>query len=280
MPHSPDLTDAARLVRDFDRDRFVTALFAPPDRREELMLLYAFNVEIARVRESVREPMAGMIRLQWWRDTLAAAVGDGGHHHSVAAPLTALIRRLDLPPGEFERLLLARERDLDAEGPPDMDAVLSYAEESSSVLTGLALRVLGANAEADHVAGRHVGIAWALVGQLRALGFHLSIGRLTLPETILRETGTDGQAVRDGRASPQALARTARVMAAVARDHLDKARSVALSRTALPALLPAILADGYLDALAGVDCNPFHPAFQRVRTRPLALAWANLRGRI
>src|ERR1700759_2884419 len=58
-------------LRQHDRDRSQTALFAPAERRDALFALYAFNYEVARIRESVREPMLGLIRLQWWRDALA-----------------------------------------------------------------------------------------------------------------------------------------------------------------------------------------------------------------
>ncbi|MDE1903717.1 MAG: squalene/phytoene synthase family protein, partial [Alphaproteobacteria bacterium] len=57
----------AAFVRQHDRDRFATAMFAPEPRRENLFALYAFNYELAKVRESVREPMMGRVRLQWWR---------------------------------------------------------------------------------------------------------------------------------------------------------------------------------------------------------------------
>ena len=50
-------------MRRHDRDRYQTALFAPAARREALFALYAFNYEIARVRESVTQPMLGQIRL-------------------------------------------------------------------------------------------------------------------------------------------------------------------------------------------------------------------------
>ena len=41
----------AALVRRHDPDRFLTALFAPPERRDALLTLYAFNHELARARE-------------------------------------------------------------------------------------------------------------------------------------------------------------------------------------------------------------------------------------
>ena len=58
------------LVRDNDPDRFFATLFAPADMRPHIFALYAFSHEIARVRESVSEPMPGEVRLQWWRDAL------------------------------------------------------------------------------------------------------------------------------------------------------------------------------------------------------------------
>ena len=67
------LSPLGELVRRHDRDRYQTALFAPADRREALFALYAFNYEIARVRESVTQPMLGQIRLQWWREVIDAA---------------------------------------------------------------------------------------------------------------------------------------------------------------------------------------------------------------
>ena len=281
MAAIPDLSAAARLVRDFDRERFVTALFAPPEQREALMLLYAFNVEVARVRESVREPMAGLIRLQWWRDTLAAAgKGRPVDHHPVAGPLGEVISRYRLSLEPFERLLAAREHDLEAVGPADLAAALAYAEDTSATLTALALAVLGAKGQGDTAAGRHMGIAWALVGQVRALGFHLSMGRLTLPETILREAGTHGAAVLAGQAPRSAVMQAARAMALHARAHLDEARRGRISRAALPALLPAVLADGHLRLLERVGWDPFDSRLGRPRPQPLRLAWAKIRGRI
>lgn len=59
------------LVRAQDKDHFLASLFAPADRRPYLFALYAFALEIARVKMLVKEPMAGMIRLQWWHEAIA-----------------------------------------------------------------------------------------------------------------------------------------------------------------------------------------------------------------
>ena len=84
-----DLSSLGAFVRRYDRDRYLTALFAPADRRQALMALYAFNYEIAKTREVVREPVLGRIRLRWWRENLDAVyAGKEVRPHEVATPLS------------------------------------------------------------------------------------------------------------------------------------------------------------------------------------------------
>ena len=85
------------LVRAADKDRFIAALFAPEESRAALYALYAFNLEIARVREVIHEPLAGEIRLQWWNDVMERGARGEVEAHPVAAALRATIARYDLP---------------------------------------------------------------------------------------------------------------------------------------------------------------------------------------
>jgi phytoene synthase len=77
----------AELVRRRDPDRFLTALFAPPEQRDALLTLYAFDHELARAREVTSEPHLALIRLQWWREVVEGA----RRRHEVATPLAALL---------------------------------------------------------------------------------------------------------------------------------------------------------------------------------------------
>ena len=273
---APELSHAACLVRDFDRERFVTALFAPASVREELMVLYAFNVEIARVQESVREPMAGMIRLQWWRDALiAGAEGRSHDRHPVAQPLGAMIRSHELDLALFEDLIAAREGDLDRVQPADLNALCGYAERSSGALGRLAAQVLGGVDQDTQRAAAEVGVAWGLIGNLRALGHHLSMGKLTLPLDLMADAGMSG----DDLSGHAALPEIARKIGDLARIRLDAARSCSVDRAALAAVLPALLADGHLKALDRAGWDVFHPSVAQPRTRPLRLLFGHLTGR-
>ena len=98
------------LVREADKDRFVAALFAAAPRRRALHALYAFNVELARVRELAREPMPGEIRLQWWRDVLGGQ--PSGEAGPVASALVGTVVRYRLPMDVVSEMIEARSFDL------------------------------------------------------------------------------------------------------------------------------------------------------------------------
>ena len=107
----------ANEVRRFDNDRYLTALFAPARGRRALMALYAFNLEIARVRESVSEVLLGQVRLQFWRDTIAEIYSARPRRHLVALALADAVRGHDLSRDHFEQLIDARAFDLEDEQP-------------------------------------------------------------------------------------------------------------------------------------------------------------------
>jgi NADH dehydrogenase [ubiquinone] 1 alpha subcomplex assembly factor 6 len=270
------------LLRRHDRDRYLLALFAPAERRGAVMTLYAFNFEIARIRETVSEIPLGQIRLQWWRDAIASSYGDGAvQKHEVATALAAAIRHYRLEPAHFERLLDARERDLSGEPPATLAALESYAEESSAPLQMAALEILGVRDADATRAACEAAIAYALSGLLRATPFLARTRRSILPRALVDEVALDLEALFAGRGSPQ-LAVVVRAIADRAAFHLDAARRLRarIPRAALPALLPAVLAAADLTRLRRARYDVLAPSLARPDPwRSWRLTMAMLRGR-
>src|SRR3546814_3200488 len=104
--------------------------------------------------------MLGQIRLQWWRDSITQIDLGQPPHHAVVQPLADAIIRHGLQRKHFDRLIDAREADLDDDPPADMAALEEYAEATSAPLVWLALDVLGAADDSACRAGREVGIVW------------------------------------------------------------------------------------------------------------------------
>jgi NADH dehydrogenase [ubiquinone] 1 alpha subcomplex assembly factor 6 len=255
------LSAVGAIVRRYDRDRYQTALFAPADRREALFALYAFNYEVARVRETVTQPMLGQIRLQWWREVVAAAyAGAPARRHEVVQPLVAAIAAFGLTRASFDRIIDTRERDLDDAPPADMAALVDYAEGTSSTLVDLALEALGAAETATVAAARDMGIAYALAGLLRAMPFHAASGCCYVPRDVAARVGLDPAAYARRRDTP-ASRRAAAELAEAAVTHLAAARRGAdrIPRQARAALLPSVIADRFLLRLKRAGFNPFAP---------------------
>lgn len=253
-----DPSYCAELVRRDDSDRYLTALFAPVERRADLFALYAFNAEVARGREVVSEPILGHIRLQWWRDAVAECYGGEPRHHQVVRPLASTIRRHTLPHALFDRLLDARTMDLSDEPPDTVDQLNAYADATSGDLTRLALLVLGAAGEPEQEAGGLVGTAWALTGLMRALPHQLRQGRCVLPRDVMVRHGVKERDLRELKASA-AVCKAVEEICAIALKKLMKSREVVRGRLgpAVPALLPGTLAGAYLARLSRLHHDPF-----------------------
>lgn len=129
-------------VRDHNRDRYLAALFAPDDKRDSLLALYAFDVEIARIPSLVSEPQLGEIRLQWWRDTVAALYAQGQVDHPLAQQLGTAIRQGALPEHSLQAVIDARSRELYADPMPSLNDLEGYLGETRSAVLQMAAQIL------------------------------------------------------------------------------------------------------------------------------------------
>lgn len=131
------------------------------------MVLYAFNLEVARAPWVTKEEMIAEMRLQWWFDAIDEIFEDRNpRRHEVVSPLVDVIREAGLPRAPFDALIKARRADIYRETPAGMDAIWGYLDGTSGGLLDLAARALGAQESALGAArcfGRGMGAANLLV---------------------------------------------------------------------------------------------------------------------
>jgi phytoene synthase len=269
------------LLQRFDSDRYLCGLFAKPAQREALSAIGAFNVEVARIREQVREPLLGHMRLRWWADALDGIWAGTPPRHPVADALAEAVGRFMLDRQPFDRLLEGRARDMDDAAPATLNGLLDYAEATSASLAMAGLRVLAAQDDETQLAAREVAVAWAIVGLIRAVPFHARARRIYLPVELTREADLDVPRLFE-KGFTAGLPVVVQNLVGVAVDLLERARGRrhAVSPAALPMLLPASLADLSINRLRAAAFNPFD---ERVQARPtwrmLRLTAARLTGR-
>lgn len=247
------------LTRDHDRDRWLAGLFAPAAARAHLYALTAFSYEVGRLRDFVREPLAGEMRLEWWREALNGAGRGDVAGNPVAAALIDTIERFSLPLQAFDNLLSARKFDLYDDPMPSLNDLEGYCGETCSLLFRLAALILGQGRDLGGVdAAGHAGVAYAMVGLLRALPLTSARGQVYLPVDILSRCGVSPEDVAARRDSPGLRAALAELRGH-ARRHLEAAHGLisTVPRELAPAFLSLATLPLYLARMERARYSPF-----------------------
>lgn len=229
-------------LRMVDRDRYLSVLLSPADKRFALAALYSFNAELARVRSLVSEPLPGEMRLQYWRDLVEGEGHGDTAANPVASALLDVIGRYQLPRTPFSNMIEARIFDVydDPMGPSsDFEG---YAGETASALIQLASLIVDAERAPAHAeSAGHAGVAQAAAGVILLLPEHRARGQVYIPSDILAATGLDREAFLDGRDSAR-TGNAIRAFAAFALQHLDRfTRRGPVASSLVPAYLPVAI---------------------------------------
>jgi phytoene synthase len=282
-PVNPENQDHAYCedeLRCADKDRWLASLFIPVELRSHVHTLYAFNLETARVSETVSEPLLGEIRLQWWRDAVEGANPGESKASPVAAALLATVGRFNLPKAPLLKLIDARlSRDIYADPVQSLEELESYTEATCANLFRLVMLILDPEAAAAGFdAAGHAGIAYGITGLMRALPWHCVRGQVFVPQEILAKRGVRREELAAGQASPGAYAALADLRS-VARNHLEAfARSLArLPGKIRPALLPAALCEPYLKIMEAPSYHPLKAIVELPQWRRQWILWRTAR---
>jgi 15-cis-phytoene synthase len=237
---SDDLDSGLRRA---DPDRWLSSRFiTDPAKRADVVAIYAFNQELARVAAGAREPMVAEIRLTWWREGLDDLMaGKPARGHPVMQALAQAIGRNNLAAAPLEALADASFDDLEPGRFADEGALEGYLDATSGAIMALACAITG-GVDAGEL--RPAAHAWGLVGLIRR-----------------RAAGLDR--FPEGWSADEPLSRARQALAAA------RAQVAALPVEAFPAVAHLALAGGYL--------ADREPSELEKRAR---LMWAVVRGRV
>ena len=218
-------------LRSTDFDRYLTCLLVAEDKRGPLAALYAFSAELARVRDLIREPLPGEVRLQYWRDLVEGQPHGDVQANPLASGITHAIVDHRLPRAALAAMTEARIFDLYDDPMPDRTAFEGYAGETSSALLQLGTLILDPdNAAAAAEAAGHAGIAQLVAGSLLLMPLHRSRHQVYVPGDILSAVGLDAAGFLDARDKDR-FAAAISAFVGYGRDHLKMARAKAAALT-------------------------------------------------
>jgi len=249
------------VVRAADKDRFLGALFAPLGRRRHLHALYAFNSEIARVREAAREVLPGEIRLQWWRDALSGEARGEVNANPIAAALLDTVAQCGLPREPLLGLIDAHGFDLYDEPMAKLADLDAYGRATEAALMALGARILAGGAEpAVDAAAAPAGVACAIAHRLRSFPADVSRRQMFVPLELLERHGVSREEVEARSNSPGLRAALAELRghARAALAQFQGARAAIPDRCA-PAFLVVEVVPPWLARLDRAAGDPFTP---------------------
>jgi phytoene synthase len=269
----------ADLVRTHDFARYASTLFLPQIQRRALLSIYAFDVEISRVRDQVSQPLPGEMRLQWWTDMLAGEGHGGIEGNPVAAELQLAIQDRHLPVERLSRLIDEHQFDLYNDPMPTMAALESYLNDTASALFSLGAGIAGGQSgEIEHLA-RHAGLAQGMAQVMAALPRDASRRQLFVPLQVLQQHGSGMEEVFAGRQTAK-LRAVLHQLVGDAQGHLKTAFALlaTVPPQVRPVFLPLKLVARELMRMSRADSDPFAPHVAS-RLRTLWTLWRASRSR-
>lgn len=282
MATAEDYAYCDAMVKRDDLDRWLAGLFIPQEFRPSVFALYAFNLEIARVREITSEPLLGEIRFQWWQEAIAGERAWEAEANPVAAALLDTITRYELPVEMLSKLIDARAFDLYDEPMLSIEALEAYANATSTGIFRLVAAIigedparnLGEELEGNRDAINHGGVAYALTGLLRALPWSLAKGKIYVPLEILDRHGVDTDTLLAGKPTA-AIYNALAEMRDLMREHLrafwDQAQN--LSQPTQITFMPVTLCEAYLKQMQKKSYNPYETLVALPQWRRQWILW-------
>ncbi|CAK4097298.1 unnamed protein product [Aphanomyces euteiches] len=270
-------------VRKLDYDNFLCGLLLPNPSRDAFFAIRAFNIEIARVKDNVRtNPGAGKLRIQWWRQRIHDIfhVSKAPTDHALLTELHTAIHKHKLTKRWFDRILEAREWDLDIENPSTIKDLEVYAEKTAASLLHLTLECLDVRDDTADIAARNAGISIGITTLLRGTNFHASNKTVYLPQEVLTKHNLTPeeviQAAIDDEAKDLRSKLTPAVfeVACIAVERLRQAQAAKpqIPRAAIPAFYTTVSSQRFLDRLESCNFDISNPDLHEARPLNLQLA--------
>ena len=251
-----------KLLREGDRPQFLCSMFIPEPHRGAVAALCAFNLEIARVRQVVRDPLVGRLRLKWWYD-IAEKLGSGDvPAHPIILAVDRVFSEYQLDPAILMSAVQAYVDDLSTSQPENLTELLSFFDQTLGNLNSLVIRVLSEEtSEEAFQAGCHIARARGLSLVLRNLPAILSRGFICIPREICRRDSvsiTDLMTLTHAGPLPEQVSKVIRIIAEIAEKELYRGRALrwALEPGVRAAFLTGLLTARELDALKVSEFDP------------------------
>ncbi len=179
-------------IQKLDYDRYISLIFTPKDKREDVITVILFNLEIAKIKARVTEAMMGHIRFQWWREALDEVFDHTRvvRQHEIVTKLRILVGKYgNLNKNDFLKVIDAREKDLEENPFQNKQELIDYLRDTSYPVNKIIADIIGFDNERFGDVAEPLSIAWAITAYLRAVHKNFSSNRSIFPANLMEKAG-------------------------------------------------------------------------------------------
>lgn len=245
--------------------------FLPAERRRAITALYAFCREVDDAVDDTVDPAVARIKLEWWRNEVAAIFG-GTPQHPVAKALTPVAQQYELPQEHLVAVIDGMVMDLELDRYPDFCLLERYCDRVAGVVGLMSAQIFGYADDSTRAYARDLGIAFQLTNIIRDVGEDARRGRVYLPEEEMGRYGVLREDLLQQRATA-GFRELMKFQMQRAREFYDRAFAALPAvdrRSQRPGLIMAAIYGALLDE---VERDGFLVLDRRYSLTPLRKAW-------
>jgi len=165
---------------------YYSFLFLPPERRQEIMALYAFCREVDDVVDECSDLSLASTKLVWWRMEVQR-IAEKQATHPVGLALQAVAPGINLPSEQLLEIIDGMEMDLQQSRYLDFKGLSLYCYRVASVVGLLAAEIFGYQDRQTQKYANDLGMAFQLTNIIRDVGEDARRGRIYLPMDELKQ---------------------------------------------------------------------------------------------
>lgn len=210
----------AKLTAEHYENFSVVTWLTPRDLRPAFQSIYSFCRWSDDLGDETGDPHRALELLEWWRESLIAAVGGEAVRHPVLITLVEVISEYQIPLGPFLALISAFEQDQRITEYQNLDQLLEYCTRSANPVGHLVLYLAKAFSAENARLADQTCTGLQLANFWQDVARDLEIGRIYLPREDRARFGYTDDDLRARRFTP-AFGELLRHEVATARRLLD-----------------------------------------------------------
>jgi phytoene synthase len=248
--------------------RYFSLLYAPENKREQLLALYVIDAEIRESAQSANHDVAHT-RLQWWRAEIDRLVNGGPQHPAMRLLNDSLGERTSF--AKLHETIVAADMDLARMTYSNMGELRAYASRSGGAIQELAAAQLVAPLpldEAVRATANRIGVGVRQSEMLRDLRQDAYAGRVYLPQERLTRHKVTLEDIRGREVAPHLKAALREF-----KDAVNEELRSALASTPATLRPLAVLGALHRRLLDRIAAQDFNVATSRIDLGPIEKPW-------